>query len=359
MQKLPIDLMPDAVLMVASSGEIVGANARVTKLLGYAVNELLGRSMEILVPDAARGHHGALRSTWFEAPYVRSMGVARRIDGQHKDGRLVPLDIMLGPLEDSGVAVAILRDISHLRQLQDQLAAKNVELEELNERKNRFLGMAAHDLRSPLTVIDGYAGLLGTGKLGEVTKEQVQYLRRISKSARFMRGLVDELLDISAIEAGSLVLHRQPEDLERLVQEALGIQRMIADHKSIIIKLSATGSLPPLVLDASKVEQVVHNLVSNAVKYSESGTTVRVTISEGDGVARLVVLDEGQGIPESELEHVFEPFRRTSSKPTGGETSTGLGLAIARRIVTAHGGTLVATSEQGRGSEFTMTLPMR
>ncbi len=358
LKRFPIDLVPDAVLVVAAEGEILGANRHATELLGYTVGELVGQPVEILVPAATRERHADLRSTWFSEPYVRSMGVARRIEGRHRDGRLIPLDIMLGPTEQAGVAVAILRDVSHLQALQDELAEKNRQLEVLNERKNRFLGMAAHDLRSPLTVIDGYATLMAAGRLGAVTEEQSDRLERISASARFMRGLIDELLDISAIEAGSLVLHREPTDLERLVQEALGIQRMVADLKDIAIKLATRGDIPLLPIDRAKVEQVLHNLLTNAVKYSARGTTINVRIGREDGRVRVAVIDQGQGIPADELDHVFEPFRTTSTVPTGGESSTGLGLAIARRIVDAHGGVLKVASTVGQGSTFTLVLPL-
>lgn len=362
-----IDLAPDGVVIINSSGEIQAANARLEEMFGYPAEELLGQPVEVLLPQHLREGHRPLRTAFSSAPAMRPMGSSKRtIVGAHKDGSIVPLDIMLGPVTGrEDLAMAVVRDVSHLRRVEAQLRGalgevekQNEELAELNEKKNRFLGIAAHDLRNPLAAISGYAKLIAEGVVGGVTDKQTQLLVRIDANVDHMLGMVDELLDITAIEAGSLVLNERQTDLERLVQEALGVQRMIADKKQISIKLHAPGDLPDLFVDPGKLEQVIHNLVSNAIKYSPRSTRVDVTIRIEDHWVWIDVSDEGQGIPVDEQPVIFEPFRKSTSSPTGGEHSTGLGLAIVRRIVEAHAGTIAVSSELGKGSTFSVALPV-
>lgn len=362
-----IELAPDGVVIVDRAGTICAANARVEALLGYSPASLVGQPVEVLVPAGLRAGHRELRDAYLREPVLRMMGATTRpISGQHADGRIVPLDIMLRPFaSDDGRVLCAIRDVTEFRALEaqlrealEQLETQNAELAELNEKKNRFLGIAAHDLRNPLAAIKGYAELLAEGEEGALTGPQIEVLERVQRSCKHMLSMIDSLLDISAIEAGSLVLDRRPTDLDRLVQEALGVQRHVADAKSIAIKLPAPGDVPDVWLDPGRFEQVVHNLVGNAVKYSPPGSRIDVTVRCDADCAYVDVSDEGPGIPPLDHEQIFEPFRRSSPTPTAGETSTGLGLAIARRIVDGHGGQIALRSAIGKGSTFTVSLPL-
>ncbi len=363
-----LDLVPDGILVVDRAGRIEAANARIEELFGFAPAELVGREVEVLIPEELRERHRPMRDAFLADPQLRPMGsVQREITGQHRDGRCFPLDIMLGPLpENGGHVMAVLRDVSHLHEVEQQLRAAlaelgrtNAELAELNEKKNRVLGIAAHDLRNPLAAIAGYAKLLSGGAIGAVSKPQSELLGNITASVDTMCAMLEELLDISAIEAGSLVLRKQDVDVVRLVRDTLRVQRMVAEQKGITIELDAPSDLEALQLDPGKIEQVLHNLVSNAVKYSEPATRIEVRVRRGAGEVAIEVCDRGQGIPAKDLPHIFEPFRKSSAAPTAGESSTGLGLAIALRIAEAHRGQLRVSSEVGRGSTFTLTLPLR
>jgi signal transduction histidine kinase len=246
---------------------------------------------------------------------------------------------------------------SELATAQRELTKKNLELERANQLKNQFLGMAAHDLRNPIGAIKLFSELLLDPNTSLAPERQRNFLRRIRESSEFMLGLISDLLDLSAIEAGSVRLDAQDVDIARLVRENVELNRVLAAEKEIEVTLTIDAEVARVVADARKVEQILNNLLSNAIKFSRSGTTVRVDVRAGDGGVRLTVADEGQGIPADELATIFRPFQRASPRGTAGEHSTGLGLAIVKRLVDAHRGTLSVESEVGRGTTFSVWLP--
>lgn len=241
---------------------------------------------------------------------------------------------------------------------QREMVKRNVELEKLNEMKNQFIGIAAHDLRNPLQVIDGYSQILAEGLLGGLSPEQMKVISAIKKNSDFMLRLVTDLLYISKIEAGKLHLELQETDLLSVLESNVELNRLLAGPKQIDITLSRGESIPTLRVDASKIEQVLNNLISNAVKFSHPNTTVEVGVARGERRVVVAVRDEGQGIPPDEIELLFTPFSNLSVKSTAGENSTGLGLAIARRIIEGHGGEIWVRSQVGVGSTFSFSLPL-
>lgn len=232
------------------------------------------------------------------------------------------------------------------------------ELLDLNELKDRFLGMAAHDLRNPLNAVQGYVYLLESGHFGEVTEKQKEVLGRVMTQSLGMLKLIEDLLDVNVIESGHLTLEIRPVDPVPHLEEAVQAANLLAADKSISVELEVDGSLPRVLADPKRISQVLGNLLSNAVKYSHPDTRVTLRASERDGVVDVSVIDQGQGIPAEEMETLFTDFGRTSVRPTGEESSTGLGLAIVKRIVEAHGGAVFVRSEVGRGSTFSFTLPL-
>lgn len=229
------------------------------------------------------------------------------------------------------------------------------KLKALNEQKNRFLGMAAHDLRNPIGGILGYAEMLLEEE--DLSEEDRTVVSKIEASSKFMLRLLNDLLDLSQIESGRLNLELADVDLGALVRENVELNRIIAGKKDIRIELESED-VPPVHADAGKLEQVLSNLISNAVKFSNRGSTVTVSLERGEAEAVVRVRDQGQGIPADEIQHLFQEFRRTSVASTGGEKSTGLGLAIVKKIVEGHGGRIGVESQVGTGSVFHVSLPL-
>jgi signal transduction histidine kinase len=257
-------------------------------------------------------------------------------------------------------------ELSHLNNelatTQRELAKKNVELARLNEQKNQFLGIAAHDLRNPLEVILTYSEFLLEDTAAVLGPEQTGLIHTIRSSSEFMLRLVEDLLDVTRIEAGRLELDLVPADLPAIVAANVGRNRVLAAKKGIEISLQSQGEIPRMKLDVAKIEQVLDNLIGNAVKFSSPGSPVDVRLDrdedrDGERVI-LSVRDRGPGISAEVLSHLFEPFSRAHVRGTSGEKGAGLGLAIVQRIVTGHGGEIRVESEPGKGATFRVCLPL-
>ncbi len=241
--------------------------------------------------------------------------------------------------------------ILHQRSLVDQLSNANAT-------KNRLLGMAAHDLRNPLVSIRGLAEFLQEGAVGPITAEQKELVETIHSASQQMLELLNELLDLSVIESGELKMRREPENLAELVQKAVHLNTINATKKQMKIEL-VPGKLPATIdIDSQKIKQVIDNLLSNAIKYSPPGSIITVETASNEEMCRLSVKDQGPGIPKDEHHRLFKDFGQLSSKPTGGEKSTGLGLAICRKIVEAHGGSITAENLPEKGCVFRVILPI-
>lgn len=246
-----------------------------------------------------------------------------------------------------------------LRESQQLLLQANTALSETNNQLNQFVGIAAHDLRNPLSAVIGYAKLLlRPGQDVPPTPQQEGFIANIQSSSEFMLRLVDDLLDVSKIEAGELNLERRPTNLSALVEANLVLHRLHAEAKQIDIFLELDSSIPLLSIDPDKLDQVLNNLVSNALKFSQPQTVVRVALKRVDDSVQLSVADAGPGIPAAELNNLFRPFGRTSVKATQGEKSTGLGLVIVKKIVDGHGGRIAVDSKPGNGTTFTVVIPI-
>lgn len=255
--------------------------------------------------------------------------------------------------------------VEFFRQIANQLSVilekgrMYEELIELNQLKNKFLGIAAHDLRSPLGVVMGYLKLFDQGYLGEITAEQKPIIDKLLKNCDSMLNLINDLLDVTAIESGKLDLQLKVVDVVEFLDGCLSMIAPLALGKSIELSLHMKTSLPKVIFDPNRIQQVVDNLVTNAIKFSKPETAIEIEANSTEEEIQIAVRDEGQGIPEKELPNIFNPFGKISVKPTAGEKSTGLGLAIVKRMVEAHGGRIWVESEVGKGSTFTFTIPIQ
>ncbi len=255
---------------------------------------------------------------------------------------------------------------NELAAAQRELAKKNAELSRLNEQKNQFLGMAAHDLRNPLEVILTYSQFLLEEAAPALDRDQVLFVDTIRGSSEFMLRLVEDLLDLARIEAGELALDLAAVDLCALAERNVRLNRALAAKKGTTIDFVRAAGCPPALpmrLDAPKVEQVLNNLLGNAVKFSPPGSAVEVRLAverpaEARGRLLLTVADQGPGVPVDELERLFRPFVSHRARGTAGEKCTGLGLAIVQRIVEGHGGTIGVENRDGGGAIFCVSLPL-
>jgi len=267
------------------------------------------------------------------------------------------VDYIMKPFRQKEVIARISTHLE-IRLLAEKQSTLVDQLSRANAAKNKFLGMAAHDLRNPLASIRGLAEFLRDGTVGDLTPDQLELINLIHQASQNMVSLVNDLLDVATIEAGELKLTLAPVALADVMEKSIAMNAREASRKKTSILFDQCEATPTLTLDADKIRQVVDNLLSNAVKYSPPGSTVRVALrSLPLGAHAICVRDQGKGIPEGERDRLFKDFSRLSVQPTGGEKSTGLGLAICRKIVEAHNGTIVAENLTVGGCEFRVTLP--
>ncbi len=265
------------------------------------------------------------------------------------------VDYLFKPL-DMEITRAKVSTLLQFYRQQQELEQKNNELTYLNDQKNYFLGMAAHDLRNPLGNIQSFSDFILTDAGSTLSEQHREYLAIIRKSSTFMLGMVNNLLDVARIESGKLELQLERTNLVELVRNNIRINRTLSDRKNIRLEFKATADDVEAKVDKNQIEQVLNNLITNAIKFSNSGTVVEIGLEKQDAAVMLSVRDHGQGIPHAELEKLFNPFQNTSVKSTAGEKSTGLGLTIVKKIIEAHKGKVWVESEVGKGTVFRFSI---
>ena len=246
--------------------------------------------------------------------------------------------------------------VSELALRQAEIEAQNAELRRLDDLKNRFLGMAAHDLRNPIGAIKMMASVLRDESYPISPEERQTFLDDIIAQTDHMLALLHDLLDVSQLEAGRLELRREAVPIHEFITTTVARHAQLAAPKGTRIVLENVPS-GEIFADPRRLRQVMDNLISNAVKFSPPGSTVRVMVEREEVGWRLSVADQGPGITPEDRRKLFQDFARLSARPTGGEQSIGLGLAITRRVVEAHGGQLGVDSEPGQGATFWVWLP--
>jgi PAS domain S-box-containing protein len=346
-------------------------------MFGYSRDELMGQPVEVLIPQELHARHAEHRANYRQHPMTRTMGNGLALEGIRKDGSRFPVEISLSPSEsEEGFRVtAIIRDISErrtaeerLRRVQEdytqQLADTNAELEMTNrelERANRlkseFLASMSHELRTPLHTIIGFSELLAEELEGPLNQKQQRFVRHIHTDSLHLLELINDVLDISKIEADRLELRPEAFDLTALVAESLASVRSLAEAKSH--KLETALDVPTaLEADRLRIKQVLVNLLSNAIKFTPEGGRIRLEASVQEPFVVVSVSDTGVGIPPEEHESIFDKFHQVGATTKGVREGTGLGLAITKRLVEQHGGTISVQSQPQRGSTFVFTLPL-
>jgi signal transduction histidine kinase len=243
-------------------------------------------------------------------------------------------------------------------RLFEEIADKSRQLEAASRHKSEFLANMSHELRTPLNAVIGFSEVLLQRMFGDLNAKQDEYLKDIYASGQHLLSLINDILDLSKIEAGRMELTPAPFHLPTALENAVTLVKERAARHGIALQLAIDPRLGEVVGDERKVKQVVLNLLSNAVKFTPEGGRISLKASRTDGVVEVAVTDTGIGIAPEDQAAIFEEFRQVGSDETRKQEGTGLGLTLAKKFVELHGGRIWVKSEPGRGSTFTFTLPV-
>jgi len=374
-----LECAPDGIVEVDGAGRIVFLNSQAEQLFGYRRVDLLGKSVELLLPEKFRQHHTAHRKRYGDHPSVRPMGSGLDLRAVRADGTEFAVDINLSPFDgESGPSViCAIRDITdrrlaekriqelnerlehrsrELAAINSELESRNREVEKANGLKTDFIATMSHELRTPLNAIKGFTDLLARQTAGPLTKKQERFVQHISQGSRHLLALIADLLDISKIETGRLEFRFENFPLSAAAEEVLSDLNPSAVAKQIEVETDFSADLI-LHADRLRLKQVLYNLLSNAIKFTPSRGRIRLAAQSDGCVARISVIDTGIGIPIEERDRIFEPFHQRLTPPDEACQGTGLGLSITRLLIEKQGGAIAVESEPGKGSCFCFTLP--
>lgn len=359
--RLAVEAAPNAMLMVDREGRIMMANKQTEKLFEYEREQLIGKPVEILVPDRFRPQHPGLRSGFHHDPKARAMGAGRDLYGRKSNGDEVPIEIGLTPVNtDTDVFVlASIIDITERKKNEQLLASREAALE-ASRIKSQFLATMSHEIRTPLNGIIGLTNLLFAM---DMTPAQREHLEGIRISASTLLSLINDILDLTKIEADRMEMEVVNFHIGQLVADAVSVTTTEAKKKNLKIETQIDPSLHLWFKgDAAKIKQVLINLLGNAVKFTESGS-VSIKASEMSAESQTTTIlfevqDTGIGITPEVRERLFEVFTQGDSSTRRKYGGTGLGLSICKKLVTKMGGQIDVDSKPGQGSRFWFSLPL-
>jgi PAS domain S-box-containing protein len=371
-----LEAAPDAIIEVEQDGTIVLLNAAAEKVFGYPREELLGRLIDCLVPEALRHRHHEHRNEYAEHPITRPMGIGLELFAQRKDGTQFPVEISLSPIRSSqgSRVIAIVRDITGRKQADakinaihqqfagelaatnQQLEIRNREVERANRLKSEFLASMSHELRTPLHTIIGFGDLLAEELKGALNPDQKRFVEHIQRDSRHLLELINDILDLSKIESGRLELHLEQFRAADAIAETIAGLRSLAENKHIRISELLDNSAT-VTADRLRFKEIFYNLVSNSIKFTPEKGRITVECRQEPKTIYFAVMDTGVGIDPSEQQAIFDKFYQLGSTTRGVREGTGLGLAITKSLVEMHGGRIWVESTPGEGSRFQFIIP--
>lgn len=336
----------DGIISINEKEEIIFWNYGAQEMFGYNEMEILGKSLRIVIPQDEL----LLQHEISPKPV--------ELKGRHRDGRLFPVEISQTRWEDEETYfdTIIIRDITERKEYEKRLIQAMRNAKAANAAKSEFLATISHELRTPLNAIIGFNQCLIMGMDGPINDIQKESLKKIEKGSFQLLKLINDILDLSKIEAKKMELEVSTQNMIELIISCIEEIQLIAQQKNLDIYFSADQSFVLIEVDRERIKQVILNLLSNAIKFTEKGF-IKIELIDTPHQVNIQVIDTGIGLSSEEIEKIFHPFSQADSSITRKYGGTGLGLAISKNIMDLHGGTITVESQKGKGSIFTITLP--
>lgn len=349
-----IDSAPDATVVVDEFGNIRVSNQQMTELLGYTQEELIGMNVDTIVPDRYRKGHAAHRADFAANPKVRGMGAGLDLSAMTKDGREIPIEVSLSPIDtaDGSLVAAAIRDISARKQFEEELRLAKQGAEDATAAKTRFLATASHDLRQPLQAIRLYLSALSSRL---VEPKALQIGEKMNLSLDTMGELLDALLDISTLESGSVTAERRDVKLSEVLDRVIADNAQQAKEKGLQFECEELDCI--VFTDPTLLQRIIDNFVTNAIRYTEKGKISLKGQLSKDKVC-ITVSDTGVGISEHELGSIFDEFVQLDNAVRSSSKGLGLGLSIVKHIARILEHPTSVTSLIGEGSRFSVEVPI-
>jgi PAS domain S-box-containing protein len=346
MFRLAVEACPSGMVMADSDGKIVMINTETEHLFGYSRNELVGQSVDILVPERLRMKHMCTRHRFMSAPECRPTGGGRDLFGCRKNGSEFLIEVGLNPIHtgDQLMVLSVIVDISQRKRTE--------------RLKDEFVATVSHELRTPLTSISGSLGLLAGQWASKLPESAARLLTIAHANSQRLVRLINDILDIEKMEAGQIVFNMDKIAIRPLVESAIEDNRGFAASYGVNIRLDEASAAPDVNADPDRLSQVITNLLSNAIKFSPPGEEVVVKVAQCASNVRISIRDHGPGIPADFKSHIFEKFAQADATNARKKGGTGLGLSIVKQIVERLGGKVGFENAAGGGTVFHVDLPI-
>jgi PAS domain S-box-containing protein len=353
-----IEQAPDAIVLVDASGAIVYANQRIGALFALAPGDLLGRPIEVLIPQHLHTSHAAYRRSYAEAPKIRPMGDSRlALAGRRADGTEFPVDIHLAPIESDGRGwtLAVIRDATERHRFLDELRGARQAAEQIARLKGEFLALAAHDLSQPHQTLELLLSMIE--RRVPQGSEVAEFAQDATASLQRMRELLKMLIEVSSLESATLQVATQSVSVAEIFSD---LERQFAPvARAKTLRFASEPCSHVVETDPALLRGMLSNLVSNAIRYTPRGGVSVRCVAPADGTLRLAIADTGIGIPGDQLQNIFQDFHRLDPGRQAHRDGFGLGLGIVRRLSVLLDFPVSVQSTVGGGSTFNIEIPAR
>jgi PAS domain S-box-containing protein len=341
-----LDNVVDGILTIDTRGQIRSFNKAATQIFGYAIDEIVGQSVNILMPEPFSSRHDGYMQTYAETGVAKVVGIGRETEAVRKDGTIFPIDLAISRTSDKGeiIFIGIVRDITERRRL-DRL-------------KSEFVSTVSHELRTPLTSIHGSLKLLEGGVAGALPPAATQLLGVAQKSSQRLILLINDLLDMEKLAAGKMTMNLAQVDLTEIVKQSIQDNFGYASTHNVRFILGAHPDQLKVTADPARLAQVLANLLSNAAKFSAGAPQVDIEVVVDEDAAKVKVTDHGVGIPDDFKNEIFGAFAQANNGNTRKQGGTGLGLKISKGLILTMKGEIGFDTQAGAGTTFWFALPL-